>query len=280
MNKIKILLSLAAAAVCAVAAAQTTAEEFQTRYERLVQRVGYDGVGVETLLDRWGEAFPDDLRVPIARFNYYFYRGHSTQMVAIPDARRFLGKEPALTLKDSEGKDVNYFEEEFFDDECFGEALKVVDEQIAAHPDELRWPFLKISALAAYEKECPDMAGAELRKLIAREAAEHPAWTLDGEPASREEFQQGVGEYCARFYEIGSHDSYELFYGISTLMNKHFPNNTVFIDNLGSYWLVVRDNAKTAAKYYKKALKIDPEDYAAKRNLQIIERRQAKARKK
>jgi len=280
MNKIKILLSLAAAAVCAVAAAQTTAEDFQARYERLVQRVGYDGVGVETLLDRWGEAFPDDMHVPIARFNYYFHRGHSTQVVAVPDARRFLGKEPALTLKDSEGKDVNYFEEEFFDDECFGEALKVVDEQIAAHPDELRWPFLKISALAAYEKDCPDMTGAELRKLIARDASARPAWTLDGEPAGREDFQQGVGEYCARFYEIGSSASYELFYEISTLMNKHFPKNTVFIDNIGSYWLVARDNPKTAAKFYKKALKIDPEDFAAKRNLQIIERRQAQAKKK
>ena len=280
MKQIKILLSIAAAAVCAVAAAQTTADEFQARYERLVQRVGYDGVGVETLLDRWGEAFPDDMRVPIGRFNFYYHRGHFTEMVSVPGARRFLGREPVLTLKDSTGQDVPYFEEDFFDDEPFGEALKIVDERIAAQPDELRWYYIKISALADYEKGSPDMCGSELRKLIMRNATSHPAWTLDGEPASQEAFQQGIGEYCARFYEVGSEDTYELFFQLSTMMNKYFPQNTVFINNIGSYWLIARNNEKTAAKYYKKALKIDPEDYAAKRNLQIIERRQAKARKK
>ena len=64
MNKTKIFLSALAAAVCAVASAQTTAEEFQARYDRLVRNVGYSGVGVETLLDRWGEAFPGDMAVP------------------------------------------------------------------------------------------------------------------------------------------------------------------------------------------------------------------------
>ena len=280
MKQIKILLSIAAAAVCAVAAAQTTADEFQARYERLVQRVGYDGVGVETLLDRWGEAFPDDMRVPIGRFNFYYHRGHFTEMGSVPGARRFLGREPVLTLKDSNGQDVPYFEEDFFDDEPFGEALKIVDERIAAQPDELRWYYIKISALADYEKDSPDMCGSELRKLIMRHATTHPAWTLDGEPAGQDAFQQGVGEYCARFFEIGSEASYDLFFQLSTMMNKYFPQNTVFIDNIGSYWLIARNNEKTAIKYYKKALKIDPEDYAAQRNLKIIERRQAQAKKK
>ena len=63
-------------------------------------------------------------------------------------------------------------------------------------------------------------------------------------------------------------------------MSKRYPDNPAFIDNLGSYWLVARDNDKQAAKYYKKALKLDPEDYAAQRNLKIIENRQAAARKK
>ena len=44
--------------------------------------------------------------------------------------------------------------------------------------------------------------------------------------------------------------------------------------------MVVKGNDKQAAKYYKKALKLDPNDYAATRNLKIIERRQAQAKKK
>lgn len=280
MNKIKIILTAAAAALCVAAAAQTTADEFQARYERLVRNVGYSGVGVETLLDRWGEAFPDDMRVPVARFQYFYQKSLSTELTPMPGLRRFLGKAPTLTLKDPEGEDVPYFEEEFFDDDLFREALDVLNGQIAAHPDELRWRYLKIAALTSYEKDFPDMSGAELRNLIARDAKEHPAWTLDGAPASREDFQQGVGEFCAKFYETGSEECYELFRDISTLMNKYFPKNPVFIDNLGSYWLIARDNEKQAVKFYKKALKLDPDDYAAKRNLQLIERRQAAAQKK
>ena len=63
-------------------------------------------------------------------------------------------------------------------------------------------------------------------------------------------------------------------------MNKLYPKNPVFIDNIGSWWLIVKGNDKQAAKYYKKALQIDPEDYAAQQNLRIIERKQAAAKKK
>jgi tetratricopeptide (TPR) repeat protein len=280
MKMKKLTLAIAAIALCAAAAAQTTQEEFQTRYERLVRNLGYDGVGIETLLDRWEEAFPDDAAVPVARFNYYFYKGRRTEVVARPGLRRYLGQEPTLTLKDSDGNDVNYFEESFYDEDLFGEAMKILDAQIAAHPDELRWQYMRITALAAYEKESPDMAAAALKQLIMRHATAHPAWTLDGEPAGADIFQQGVGEYCANFFEMGTEAGYEYFREISELMTKYFPRNSVFVANLGSYWFVAKGNDKQAAKYYKKALKIDPDDEAASRNLKIIERRQAQAKGK
>ena len=63
-------------------------------------------------------------------------------------------------------------------------------------------------------------------------------------------------------------------------MTKLFPKNSVFVGNLGSYQQVVKGNDKQAVKFYKKALKLDPEDYAARRNMQLIERRQAQAKAK
>ena len=279
MNMKKVILAIAAIALCAAAAAQTTAEEFQARYERLVRNVGHSGVGVETLIDRWEEAFPDDPSVPIARFNYWFDKSERTEVVAKGNARKFLGQAPTLTLKDADGQDVNYFEESFYDEESFGEAVKVLDAQIAAHPAELRWRYLKITALLAYEKESPDMAAAELKGLIERNASARPAWTLDGESADDELFQQGVSEYCGSLFQLGTDAGYEYFREISERMNKLYPKNPVFIDNIGSWWQVVKGNDKQAVKYYKKALKLDPDDYAAKRNLQIIERKQASAKK-
>ena len=279
MNKTKIILTAVAATLCVLASAQTTAEEFKGRYERLVRAVGYSGVGIETLLDRWEEAFPDDMAVPQARFNYYYHKGLTTSVVSVPGVRRFMGKEPIMSLKDEDGKDVFYFEEDNFDEALFGEALKVADAQIAAHPDELRWYYLKISALVAYEKESPELAAAQLSRLIDRDA-KHPAWTPDGAPAGEEVFLQGVGEYCANFFRIGTADGYEYFREISEKMSKQYPKSAVFVANIGSYWQVARKNPKQAIKYYKKALKIDPDDYAANQNLKLVERQLAQAKKK
>lgn len=281
MKKILLLLPIALLLACAAASAQdTSAEEYLGRYQRLIRNVGESGVGVETLLDRWEADWPDDLNVPVARFNYYFHKALRTEILPKPGLKRFLGNAPAMTLKDNDGQDVPYFEENFFDDELFGEAIRVLDQQIAAHPDELRYRYLKISALAAYEKEQPDMTAAEIRALIARQTSAHPAWTLDGQAADEELFQQGIGEFCYTLFQTGSPAGYEFFHEISERMSKLYPKNPVFIDNIGSYWQVAQGNDKQAAKYYKKALKLDPDDYAAQRNLQIIEKKQQAAKKK
>ena len=170
--------------------------------------------------------------------------------------------------------------ENFYDEELFGEAMKVVDAQIAAQPNELRWQYLKITALLAYEKESPDMAAAAIKALIERNAKSHPAWTMAGEPADEELFQQGVAEYCASLFQIGNTGAYDYFREISEQMNKLYPKNPVFLDNIGSWWRAAKGNDKQAAKYYQKALKLDPDDYAAQRNLQLIEKNKAKGKKK
>lgn len=274
------MILMAALAACAAAAAQTTAEEFQTRYDRLVRNLGYDGVGIETLLDRWEEAYPESTEVPVARFNYWFHKAQISEVVPKGSQRKFLGNAPTLTLKDADGNDVNYFEEYFYDEEYFGEAMKVVDALIARQPDELRWQYLRITALLAYEKESPDMAASALKALIERNAKSHPAWTLSGQPADETVFQQGVSEYCADLFQIGSDDAYEYFHDISVRMNKLYPKNPVFLDNIGSWWRAARGDDKQAAKYYQKALKLDPDDYAATQNLRLIERKKAAAKKK
>ena len=138
MNKTKIFLTVAAAALCVAAAAQNTAEEFQARYERLVRNVGYSGVGVETLLDRWEEAFPEDMAVPTARFNYYFNKARRTEVVVKPGLRRYLGNEPTLTLKDPEGNDkqaVKYYKKALKldpDDYAAKRNLQIIERKQAA----------------------------------------------------------------------------------------------------------------------------------------------------
>ena len=47
-------------------------EEFLRRYNNLTDRVGPSGVGVETLLNKWEEAYPDDVQQMLARFSFLF----------------------------------------------------------------------------------------------------------------------------------------------------------------------------------------------------------------
>lgn len=248
------------------------AKEFKARYDLIVSKLGPTGVGVETLLDKWGAAFPEDIDMLLGKFNYYFTKAQSTS-VEKKDQDKFLGEKPFLTLKDSTGRNVNYFQEVFYDDELFGKAQKALDKAIQLSPDRLDMRFLKTAALVGYEKESPDMALSTLRGLVDYNGTHHPKWVYgDNEKADNEFFNAAIQEYCFLFFKYASPGSYEAFKSLSEKMLAYEPDNVLFLDNLGSYYLVVKKDDKTALKYYNKVLKLKPDDMTALKNLVILAR--------
>jgi len=171
---------------------------------------------------------------------------------------------------------VNYFMVPQYDDSLFLISQKCIDRAIELSPEALIYRFDKITALASYEKESPDMAATAMLDLIDYDASAHPAWTYAGAEVPREDFISAVQEYCYMFYHIGSPSSYESFRTLSEKMLKKDPKNTVFLNNLGAYWQVARRDDKKAAKYYKKVLKLNPGDESASSNLKIIEKNKHK----
>lgn len=269
----KTLTTTLAILLSVAAFAQT--EDFKSKYERQVRNLGFSGVGVETIIDRWEEAEPDNPEVYIARFNYWLDKSASVQMV-VKDGKRFLGQKPSLVLKDDAGNDVNYFQETVFVDSLFAESEKAIDKAISLVPSELRYRFNKITAMLGYEKESPDIAASDLLELIDLDASGKMNWTLDSEAVAHDTFLAAVSEYCYSFYQIGTPSGYEYFYSISSRMNKLYPKNSTFLSNMGAYWQVYKKDNRQAQKYYKKALKIDPENYAATKNMKIIEASKSK----
>lgn len=272
-------VTLFLALLCICAYSQTTAEEFKASYERQVRYVGLSGPGVETILDRWEEAFPDDGNLLLGRYSFYYDKSRRVEVVP-KDKQRFMGNKPTFTLKDENGNPVNYFEENMFDDEYFAKCQQTIDRIIAKNPDELLYQCAKIASLLEYEKESPELATLEITKLIDVFSKNHPAWTYDGEKVNGEDFADIIQQYCATLYQVGTDVAYEAFKNISTSMNKIFPKNVAFIDNLGSYWLVSQRNYKKAISYYNKALKLDGSDETAARNKKVAEREMEKSKKK
>lgn len=262
---------------CALSFAQSS-EDFLAKYQRQVKMLGAAGVGVENIIDKWEQAFPEDGDMLEARFLYNYLKSQSTEVQA-RNQSKYLGNKPILVLKDSLDRDVYYYEETVFVDSLFARSQNALDKAISLYPDDLRYRLDKISSLCAYEKESPDLAYAELVKMIDRNTASHPAWKFKGEAISEDEFVDIVQEYCSSFFKIGTPNGYELFLAVSQKMNKLYPKNASFMGNIGSYWFVGKNNLKKAQSYYKKALKLDPNDMAANRNMKILEKKMAEGKK-
>lgn len=254
-------------AVCLLAyvSLSAQADKYEQRYNLLVSKLGYAGVGVETLLDSWAKADSTSQKLLEARFNYYFVKAQSANVVK-KSSKKYLGMDPVFALKDSTGVDVYYYQEVVYDDELFGKALKAVDRSISLYPDVLDYRFMKANAYISYEKESPDMALQYLLDLVDQNKSYSGSWKYAGEKAGPEFFEEAVQEYCYSFYQIGSEQSREAFYTLSQKMNSLYPENLSFINNMGSYHMVAKEDYKTALKYYKKVLKMDPADPIALQN--------------
>lgn len=264
------MLAAIAAMISVMSFAQS--DKYEQRYNLLVSKLGPAGVGVETVLNTWEQADSSDSKMLLGKFNYYFTKSQSSQVVTKP-TKKYLGMEPVLTLKDSTGTDVFYYQEIMYDDELYGMAIKAADRAIGFHPEKLDFRFMKANAYIAYEKESPDMAIAYLLAL-ADESVSRKVWLYNEEPADARFFSEAMLEYCFSFYSIGTPAAMNAFLALSERMNRIDPKNPAFINNIGSYHLVARNDYKTALKYYNKVLKDYPDDYTAIKNCVLLARRQ------
>ena len=268
----KIFLS-ALVLVFAVVASGQNSSRYEQRYDLLVSQFGPAGVGVETVLDNWAKADSTNAKMLLGRFTYFFTKAQSGVVESRP-GKKYLGMEPMLTLKDSLGNDVHYYQINVFDDDIYSQALKAADKAVAVWPDRLDFRFMKANAFIAYEKESPDMALAYLLSLVDENVRRKSSWTYEDEKVDQAFFQDAMQEYCFSFWTIGSETSLEAFRLLSEASLKQFPDNTGFMNNLGSYHLVAKQDYKTALKWYNKVLKVKSNDYNAIKNCITLARKQ------
>ena len=243
--------------------AQTS--QFEKRYDLLVSKFGPAGVGVETILNNWEKADSTDYKLLLAKFDFFLTKAKSTQVVTKSE-KKYLGMSPVFSLKDSTGNNVYYYQEEVFDDELYGKAIKEVDKAMSLYPDKIDLCFVKANAYIAYEKESPDMALAFLTDLARKDAMRKKPWEFNGADTEKGFFEDAMLEYCVSFYTIGSSKSLEAFRILSEEMLELHPGNVEYLNNIGTYHMVVKEDYKTALKYYGKVLKKSSDNYTALKN--------------
>ena len=228
--------------------AQETKEDYLRRYTNLTDRVGPDGLGVETLLNKWEAAYPEDPNQMIARFAFCFTRSQHSRIVPL-EQDRYLGNAPILPTTDSTGKKVNYFEVTDYDDALFAEA---------------------------------NAALQELKALVTFHYTRKPDWLHDQlGTVTGEQFEAFMQDYCAALFRMNTPTSIEAFKALSEHLLTYSKDNPLFLDNLGSYYLVKKDYKK-ARKYYDQVLKKHPGDMTALKNCLLMCRttKDVKAEKK
>lgn len=245
--------------------AQLSSAEYKEKYDRQVRAVGYAGLGVETILEHWGNVHPDDPDMLEGRFFFDLTRARSTKMLRSPKAK-YMGREPVMTLKDSTGTPVYFYEEEFYADSLFACAIRHLDRAAALRPEEFLYRSHLLNALIAKEKEEPVLSVEELDALIGHDKATRPKWTFRGQATEPEFFADVVQDYCRLYYDIGTPKSYAAMRRISERMIKLYPARLEFQTNMGAYWRTAENNPKKALAVYKKVLAKDKDNYQAAKN--------------
>lgn len=281
MKILNVLVSVMMTALCMesglVYGQENPSESYSRRYNLIVSKLGYAGVGVETVLKQWQAVDSLNVDMLAAWFNYYYTKSQTTEVVVKPQ-KKYLGADPVLSLKDSTGTDIYYFQEVFYDDDLFSDGMKYLDKAIKVSPDRIDLRFTKVAALMSYEKGSPDMALSYLLTLSDMDQNEDYEWKYPGYEISEDFFRQAMQEYCFAFYSLGTPSAYSAFRTLSERMLLSYPKDPVFITNLGTYDFVVSKDYGSALKYYRKALKIRPDDYTALKNVVLLAR-QRKNRK-
>lgn len=269
----RLYLSIFVSVCACVCTFAQTSERYEQRYDLLVSQFGPAGVGVETVLDKWAEVDSTNAKMLFGRFTYFFTKAQTTAVVTKPQ-KKYLGMEPLLTLKDTLGNDVYYYQVNDFDDQLYGKAIKTVDKLVSLYPDRIDYRFAKANAYIAYEKESPDMALSYLLALADSnlERGGRP-WVYEEEKVDQAFFADAMLEYCYSFYTIGTPSSLKAFMTLSQKMSKMYPDNLSYQNNIAAYYMVAEKDYKTALKLYSKVLKKQPDDMTALQNCVLAARK-------
>lgn len=251
----------------------TTAAWPQGNYRqqyRLLSRSGDDQV-VRSLLEDWQRAEPQSDQVQKAWFDHLVQKA----LVPVMQISRQPVRDAVMSISDSLGNRYYYYTVFECNDSLFNLATEHLDRAISLAPDRIDYRMERIGVIEAAGLDAPTYAAAVL-ELVERNALNGGRWKNEEGTVGTEEFIDAVQQSCGRLLTL-EQPAISQAERIADAMLKQFPGHPMFLADLGTV-AFMKEDYRTAEKYYAKAYKEMPGDMSLLRNLAITCRKSGKVK--
>ncbi len=245
-----------------VASQHIVAQNYAAQFDKYI--ANNDTLHMGQLINEWQLSSPQDPELYTAKFNYYYIKSLSEEVV--------ISKEPQansnFVLKDSLGNDAGYMGSQLrMDKDYLSRCYTVINEGIALYPDRLDMRFGKIYLLGEQENWQPFTE--EVIETVRRSGANGNNWKwINNEDYSKnaDDFLSSIQNYQLALYHTEDKRLLDNMEQIAKEVLLIYPNSVMNISNLAIAH-IARNEYDEAIKLLRQASVIDPSDYIILSNL-------------
>lgn len=211
-----------------------------------------------------GDAYAD-------RFNEHLNAGLQSNLAMTAELPLYAYNTEVFTLTDSvTGEPEGFLYQGYYinDSEQVDSALMILNEGIAKFPNRLDLYFGLATTYLYIEQ--PDKMIDIVEKAMKQEKKNKGNWLWSGDeilPDVTDYMYERVQEDFARFWEA---EDLERTERVAKMAVKYYPKRAEYWNNMGAVTMWKNDKKK-AMKYFKKALKLNPDDELIKSNIEYIQ---------
>ena len=238
------------------------AQNYSALFDKYI--VEDDTLKMGQLIREWEQVSPQDPELYTAKFNYYYIKSLSEEVV-LSDTPR---DESDYILKDSVGNIAGYMGSQIrLDKDYLNKCYAIIDEGISLYPDRLDMRFGKIYLLG--EQENWGSFTEEVIKTIRRSGENNNNWKwTNNEDYSKDldDFLMSIQNYQLALYHTGNDRLLGNMQQIANEILLLYPDNIMNLTNVAITYMI-REEDDEAINLLKRANQIDPQDIIVYSNL-------------
>lgn len=241
-------------------------------YEQFNQLYSNDSISAaKQLLDTWENTGQREGDYYVCQFNYYYNQAVTSTVTLTVELPLYAYNTNYFVLQDTiNGGNAGYMYEGYIvvDSLLLDSAFHWINKGIDKYPNRLDMYF-GLATCYLYCDKTDEMIET-LENVMKQERKNKGKWLWTNDeriPKSEDAVYSRIQEDFPRFVDAGELDKAEK---LAKIVLKYYPNRTEYWNNMGVVYYM-RGNFVDALHYFKKALKLNPEDEYVKANIELLE---------